>query len=85
MKYLFILSFILLWTYSNAQYSEFGVSLGMATYSGELNQYHGVIPSEYNAAFGIFGRHNFGRKISGKISLTKGQITSTDANSTDPL
>jgi len=66
-----------------AQYYEIGGFAGMSNYFGDLQATH-MEPSEYNLAYGLFGRINLNRHFSGKVSFTRGQISGTDYNSDTP-
>lgn len=63
-----------------AQYYEAGISVGAANYSGELTT-NGFRPSEYNPAFGVFGRYNHSPRLAAKGSVTMTQLTGSDATS----
>ena len=68
---------------TNAQYYEIGGFVGMSNYFGDIQATH-MEPSEYNMAYGLFGRINLNRHFSGKVSLSRGQISGADFNSDTP-
>ena len=63
-----------------AQYYEIGGFIGLSNYSGDL-QATNMEPTEFNIAYGLFGRINLNRHFSGKVSFTRGQISGDDYNS----
>jgi hypothetical protein len=63
-----------------AQYYEIGGFAGLSNYFGDL-QASNMEPTEFNLAYGLFGRINLNRHLSGKIGFTRGQISGDDYNS----
>ncbi len=81
-KLSFVLIFLSCLSYSSfSQYAEAGVFLGSSNYLGDISP-NGLAPSEYNIAFGMFGRYNVNRFFAVKASLFQGQISGNDANNT---
>ena len=66
-----------------AQYWEIGGTIGLANYFGDLQSTH-MEPSEFNLAYGLFGRINLNRHFAGKISFMRGQISGDDFHSDTP-
>lgn len=66
-----------------SQYYEIGGFVGMSNYFGDLQATH-MEPTENNMAFGLFGRINLNRHLTGKLSFTQGQISGDDFNSDTP-
>lgn len=68
---------------TKAQYWEIGGIIGVSNYFGDLQSTH-MEPSEYNLAYGLYGRINLNRHFAGKVSLIRGQISGDDYNSNTP-
>ncbi len=68
---------------AKAQYYEIGGFAGLSNYFGDLQATH-MEPTEYNLAYGLFGRINLNRHFAGKVSFTRGQISGDDYNSDTP-
>ncbi len=85
MKKLLTISFVLFIGVgvTKAQYYEIGGFFGMSNYFGDLQATH-MEPTENNLTYGLFGRINMNRHFSGKVSLTRGQISGDDFNSDTP-
>lgn len=63
----------------SAQWLEAGFTVGTSNYLGDLVEEH-LAPSEYNIAFGAFGRYQMSKYISFKGYLNKAELTGSDAN-----
>ncbi len=63
----------------NAQWLEAGFSVGGSNYLGDLVEGH-LAPSEYNLAFGAFGRFQMSKFISFKGYLNRAELSGSDAN-----
>lgn len=80
-------SFIFYFGCSNtlkAQWLEVGFSAGTSNYLGDLVEGH-LAPSEYNIAFGAFGRYQMSKYISFKGYANKVELTGSDANNRSDL
>lgn len=64
---------------SYSQYYEAGLLIGGTNYVGDISP-RGLAPSEYNLAFGLFGRYNINRYVAFKGSFLQGTLSGSDAN-----
>ena len=81
-KLCLLVTFLSISTFSSfAQYYEAGIMLGGTNYMGDISP-NGLAPSEYNLAFGLFGRYNLNRYVAFKASLFQGTLSGSDANNT---
>ncbi len=83
MKRIFFLLFILQATYSHAQFIEFGGSVGVFNYTGDLN--HTPRIGKSRPAIGGVYRMNFSHILSLKMGLTYGKIAGDDQKPIDAL
>ena len=68
---------------NNAQYSEFGVGLGISTYWGDLNgsSFSTNLTKNSGMAIQVNARKLFGKNIGAKASFSYGTVKGNDANS----
>lgn len=64
----------------HAQYFEAGAFVGSSNYRGDLNVDY-LEPSEYNLAFGVFGRYRMSKYAAVKMHAYKGSLTGSDSSS----
>jgi len=68
---------------STAQF-ELGVLGGVSTYTGDISKQNTFFSTgDYNAAFGGFARYTFHPLIAARVGFTYGQLSGSDAKSTD--
>lgn len=59
------------------QYSEVGIQFGLSNYVGELSE-NKMKGEGYGTLIGVFGRYNFTKHLSAKVSLSKGTLSGDD-------
>lgn len=78
MRRISLISFcIALFLQLSAQYNEIGVQIGLSNYVGDLSEYK-LKSDGYGSLIGVFGRRNFTKHLSGKVSFLKGEISGDD-------
>ncbi len=82
-KLTLFLSLITLPFLAISQHLEVGVFGGVANYIGEVSHQNMYLP-ETHPAFGAFFRYNAGWYLAAKLSVTHGNITGKDVNSSTP-
>ena len=70
---------VLFTTLLSAQYFDGGVIIGAANYTGELTN-HQLDFAETQSVFGVFGRYNYSEHLAFRGSLSRAQLSGTDAN-----
>ena len=64
----------------SAQYNEAGVFVGTSNYFGDLQSK--LEPTEYNVAFGLFGRRHFSKYLAAQAHFFKGELSGSDEHQT---